>query len=36
MQNTVKLLKDEIVKIDKAYKKFIPDDDSFARINRRH
>ena len=30
MQNTVKMLKDEITKIGKAYKKFIPDDDSFA------
>jgi hypothetical protein len=30
MQNTVKLLKDEINKIGKTYKKFIPDDDSFS------
>ena len=30
MQSTVKMLKDEINKIGKAYKKFVPDDDSFA------
>jgi len=30
MQNTVKMLKDEITKISKTYKKFVPDDDSFA------
>ena len=30
MQNTVKMLKNEITNIGKAYKKFIPDDDSFA------
>jgi RNAse (barnase) inhibitor barstar len=30
IRNTTKLLKDEIVKINKQYKKFIPDDDGFA------
>ena len=30
IRNTTRLLKDEIVKINKQYKKFIPEDDSFA------
>jgi RNAse (barnase) inhibitor barstar len=30
IRNTTRLLKDEIVKINKQYKKFIPDDDGFA------
>ena len=30
LQSTTKLLKEEIVKISKQYKKYIPDDDSFA------
>ena len=30
MQNTVKLLKEEIVKLNKVYNKYVPDDNSFA------
>jgi len=30
MQNTVKLLKEEIVKLNKVYNKYVPDDASFA------
>ena len=30
LQSTTKLLKDEIVKINKQYKKYLPDDDGFA------
>ena len=30
LKSTAKLLKDEVAKISKTYKKFIPDDDSFA------
>jgi len=30
MQNTVKLLKEEIVKLNKVYNKYVPDDVSFA------
>jgi hypothetical protein len=30
MQNTVKLLKEEIKKINKVYNKYVPDDNSFA------
>ena len=30
MQNTVKLLKEETIKINKIYNKYIPDDNSFA------
>jgi len=31
MQNTVKLLKEEIVKLNKVYNKYVPDDSSFAK-----
>ena len=31
MQNTVKLLKEEMIKLNKVYNKYIPDDDSFAK-----
>jgi len=31
MQNTVKLLKEDIVKINKIFNKYIPDDNSFAK-----
>ena len=30
MQNTVKLLKEDIVKLNKIYNKYVPDDNSFA------
>ena len=30
MQSTVNLLKKEIVKINKLYNKYVPDDNSFA------
>jgi len=30
MQNTVKLLKEEMVKLNKTYNKYVPDDNSFA------
>ena len=30
MQNTVKILKEEIKKINKLYNKYVPDDNSFA------
>jgi hypothetical protein len=30
MQNTVKLLKEDMIKLNKVYNKYIPDDDSFA------
>ena len=30
MQNTIKLLKQDIIKLNKIYNKYIPDDNSFA------